>query len=214
MREVLQHYGPHIEGSTILRDVGLTENSYVLASIHREENVDEPSRLLDLFEVLLRVHKETERPVLVSTHPRTRERLRQSGLGEHEGLVFHPPFGYFDYVHLQTHAFCVLSDSGSLSEEAAILGFPAVCLRPAIERPEALEAGVVVTTSLDPGVVLNAVEYAVGRRAQPGAALPDAYSIADFSRRVVNFVLATMHVHHDWDGIRRRSSVWSGSELS
>jgi UDP-N-acetylglucosamine 2-epimerase (non-hydrolysing) len=206
MREVLEHYRPQIERSRVLTRLELEPGGYFLVSAHREENVDQPARLRRLLDCLRTVRDTWRLPVLVSTHPRTRKRLEafvdDVAL---DGVVFHEPFGLFDYVRLQTQARCVLSDSGTISEEAAILGFPAVTLRESIERPEALDAGGIIMTGLDPDGVVEAVTVAVGQVATDGVPCPTDYRITDTSRRVVDFILSTVRRHHDWAGIRRQA---------
>jgi UDP-N-acetylglucosamine 2-epimerase len=142
--------------------------------------------------------------VLVSTHPRTRKRLEQrtADPASLEGISFHEPFGLLDYVHLQTNARCTLSDSGTVSEESAILGFPAVTLRDSIERPEALDTGSILMAGLDPSGLIEAITVAIEQAAGPGVPCPADYHITDTSRRAVNFVLSTVRRHHDWAGIR------------
>jgi UDP-N-acetyl-L-fucosamine synthase len=195
MREVLEHYRPQIDASAVLSRLELTPGGYFLASAHREENVERLDQLLDC---LCAVRDAFGLPVLVSTHPRTRKALEAlaSEPGALDGLAFHEPFGFLDYVHLQQHARCTLSDSGTISEESAILGFPAVTLRDSIERPEALDTGSILMTGLDPSVVVAAVA------ASGPTTCPADYTIADTSRRVVNFILSTVHRHHDWAGVR------------
>jgi UDP-N-acetylglucosamine 2-epimerase (non-hydrolysing) len=191
LREVLEHYRPRIDGSGIRARLDLKPGGYFLASLHREENVDDPERLRRLLAALAALAAEHERPVLISTHPRTRRRLDAlSGEPERLGLRFHRPFGFFDYVKLQEEAFCVLSDSGSLMEEAAILGLPAVTLREAHERPEGMDRGVVVMSGLEPERIAQAVEFvtahhAEGRRPAP---VPE-YAGTDYARTVVRIVL-------------------------
>jgi UDP-N-acetylglucosamine 2-epimerase len=201
MREVLTHHLPGIEASDVLRRLSLSPGGYFVVSAHREENVDSPSRLGALLDCLRAVRAEWGLPVLVSTHPRTRQRLAGHELPD--GVTFHEPFGLLDYVHLQTRAFCVLSDSGTVSEEAAILGFPAVTLRDAIERPEALDSGSILMTGLDPRGVVEAVRVAVAGAPPP---CPEEYRVTDTSRRVVTFILSTVRRHHEWAGIRTRPS--------
>ncbi|MET8268018.1 non-hydrolyzing UDP-N-acetylglucosamine 2-epimerase [Micromonospora arida] len=205
MREVLEHYRTPIASSTILSQLELAQGRYFLVSAHREENVDRPDRLQRLLDCLVAVRDRWGFPVLVSTHPRTRKRLEAlapdaTGL---DGIAFHDPFGLLDYVHLQTKAYCTLSDSGTISEEAAILGFPAVTLRESIERPEALDAGGIIMTGLDPQGVVEAVEVMVAQVAAEGVPCPVDYQVRDTSRRVVDFILSTVRRHHDWAGIRR-----------
>ncbi|MBY8874837.1 UDP-N-acetylglucosamine 2-epimerase (non-hydrolyzing) [Micromonospora sp. PLK6-60] len=205
MREVLAHYRADVEGSTILRQLDLAPNGYFVVSAHREENVDHPGRLRRLLDCLAAVRDRWGLPVLVSTHPRTRKRLEALALAPAalDGISFHEPFGLFDYVHLQSRAYCTLSDSGTISEEAAILGFPAVTLRESIERPEALDAGGIIMTGLDPAGVVEAVEVTVRQVTASGVPCPADYDVPDTSRRVVDFILSTVRRHHDWAGIRR-----------
>jgi UDP-N-acetylglucosamine 2-epimerase len=215
MAEVLSHYEQAIEDSRILTTLELEPAGYLAVSVHREENVDEPSRLASLVETLVEVHRTYDRPIVVSTHPRTRKRLDALGVQDVGGVTFHEPFGFLDYVKLQKQAFCVLSDSGTISEESAILGFPAVTLRDSIERPEAVEAGAIVMTGLDSGVVLDAIDLVVGQRQegileQP----PPGYEFLNCSQRVVNFIRSTAHVAHRWAGVRRRLPVWTETVTS
>jgi UDP-N-acetylglucosamine 2-epimerase (non-hydrolysing) len=204
MREVLEHYRPGIEASTVLDRIGLELGRYFLVSAHREENVDDPARLNRLLDCLRAVRRAWSLPVLVSTHPRTRKRLEDLAPDplSLDGVAFHEPFGLFDYVHLQTRARCTLSDSGTIGEESAILGFPAVTLRDSIERPEALDTGSLVMTGLDPDGLVEAVTVAVDQAAAEGVRCPEDYRVSDTSRRVVNFILSTVRRHHEWAGVR------------
>ncbi|MGH3326850.1 MAG: non-hydrolyzing UDP-N-acetylglucosamine 2-epimerase [Streptomycetales bacterium] len=204
MREVLEHYREDIARSTVLARLGLRPDEFFLVSAHREENVDDPDRLARLLACLRAVRDRWRLPVLVSTHPRTRKRLeaRAGGDADLDGIAFHEPFGFLDYVHLQTKARCTLSDSGTISEESAILGFAAVTLRDSIERPESLDAGSIIMTGLDPAGVVEAVEVAVEQAGAEGVPCAGDYRITDASRRVVNFILSTVRRHHEWAGVR------------
>jgi UDP-N-acetylglucosamine 2-epimerase (non-hydrolysing) len=202
MREVLDANRSAIEASDVLQREGLEPGGYFLVSAHREENVDDPERLESLLAALGALAASSGAPVLVSTHPRTRERLDGRGA---EGVVFHDPYGFHDYVHLQTRARAVLSDSGTISEESSILGFPAVSLREAIERPEALDAGAIILTGVTTERVLAGVQAAAEQYVQDGPVpVPIGYEIADTSRRVVNFIRSVSPTHHERAGIRRR----------
>ncbi|RIV39647.1 non-hydrolyzing UDP-N-acetylglucosamine 2-epimerase [Micromonospora radicis] len=205
MREVLEHYRADVENSTILSQLALNPGDYFVVSAHREENVDSPQRLGRLLDCLRAVRDEWALPVLVSTHPRTRKRLEAltSDATTLDGISFHEPFGLIDYVRLQSDARCTLSDSGTVSEEAAIVGFPAVTLRDAMERPEALDVGSIVMTGLDPAGVVEAVRVTIDQVARDGVPCPVDYQVADTSRRVLDFILSTVRRHHDWAGIRR-----------
>jgi UDP-N-acetylglucosamine 2-epimerase len=200
MREVLESFRDQIDASSVLADLGLQEGEYFLASAHREENVDSPERLRMLLDCLVAIHSRWQLPVVVSTHPRTRKRLSELGvdLGAAD-LRFMEPFGFHDYNKLQLSAACVLSDSGTISEEASLLGFPAVTLRDSIERPEALDAGAIIMTGLNVENVLDGVAVA---RDSAAASMPAGYEIADTAQRVVRFIISTARLHHQWAGIR------------
>ncbi|MET7424817.1 UDP-N-acetylglucosamine 2-epimerase (non-hydrolyzing) [Dactylosporangium sp. NPDC005555] len=211
MREVLTHYRDRVEASTVVDRLGLTPGRYFVVSAHRAENVDDPRRLTDLIASLDAVRRTWGLPLLVSTHPRTRARLAGRADADLDDVTFHEPFGFFDYIRLQRSALCTLSDSGTVSEESAILGFPAVTLRDSIERPEALEAGSITATGLDPAGVVEAVRSAT-TGAGPAACPPD-YLIDDTSHRVLRIILSTVRRHHDWAGIRRPAPRRHAPEL-
>jgi UDP-N-acetyl-L-fucosamine synthase len=194
LREVLDRQAPAVAASDVLRREGLEPGGYVLASLHREENVDDPTRLAALLDSLRAVGERYGLPVLVSTHPRTRDRLRHQPAERTEKLVLHAPFGFTDYVRLQRDARVVLSDSGTISEEATILGFPAVTLRDRIERPEALDSGGIVCTGVAADAVLDAVAIVLDAFDREGPpAVPAEYEVPDVSRRVVAFIRSTVH---------------------
>ena len=144
MREVIEHYLPDIEASDMLARLRLTQQHYFLVSSHREENVDSPENLQKLFAILNALAERYQEPVIVSTHPRTRKRMDALGLTAHPLVQFLKPFGFFDYVKLQTQARAVLSDSGTITEESSILNFPALNLREVHERPEGFEEAAVI----------------------------------------------------------------------
>jgi UDP-N-acetyl-L-fucosamine synthase len=203
MREVLKYYRPQIEASTVLERLGLPANGYLLVSAHREENVDSPERLQALLDCLVAVQDGLGLPVLVSTHPRTRKRLEALPDWEApQGLHFHEPFGFHDYNQLQLGAACVLSDSGTVSEESTILGFPAVTLRDSIERPEALDTGGIMMTGLDAGDVVVATRLSMSAGRARDELQPADYRIGNTSERVVKFLLSTVRRHADWAGLR------------
>jgi len=202
MAEVLDGNQSQIAASTVLDDQGLTSQGYFLVSLHREENVDYPDRLESACETLQAVREAYKLPILVSTHPRTRKRLESLPDSVKEGLVFHKPFGFNDYIKLQIEAKAVLSDSGTISEESSILGFPAITMRDFIERPEALDTGSIITAGLEPQSVLNALELAIRLpRPQP----PVDYQVLDTSTRVVSFIVGTVHSH------RRRMGLFAAN---
>ncbi len=199
MREVLDHYRAEILNADVLARLGLQTGEYFLVSAHREENVDSPARLRALLACLRRVSADYDLPIVVSTHPRTRKRLKALGETVDGDVRWLDPFGFFDYNHLQLNAKCVLSDSGTISEESAILGFPAITLRDSIERPEALDAGAIMMTGLDPDDVVRAIAVVTG---EEPSSMPEGYDVSDTSARVVRFMLSTASRHHAWAGIR------------
>lgn len=203
LREVLEFYRGDISNSQILSRLHLEEGRYFLVSAHREENVDDPARLRRLLECITAVHQRFGFPVYVSTHPRTRKRLEAlDDWSSPADVRFHEPFGFHDYNRLQLGATCVLSDSGTISEESSILGFPAVTLRDAIERPEALDTGSILMTGLDKENVLLAVRFATESARRQAAHIPETYQIRDASRRVVSFIISTALRNAQWDGLR------------
>lgn len=208
MREVLEHYRSRIEASDILGKLGLAPRGYFIVSLHREENVDSRSRLSALMETLNALAARHDMPVVVSTHPRTRKRLEALGVEASDPRIrFLKPFGFHDYNHLQMRAFCAVSDSGTIAEESSILGFPAITPRDAIERPEALDAGAILMTGLDPASILRGVEAATAFFSEREAAgiphpVPTDYCITNTSERVVSLILGTAKLSNAWDGIR------------
>ena len=158
MQEVLEHYMPKITTSDVLSRLNLQSQRYFLLSAHREENVDSPENLQDLLDTMQALVKQYEMPVIVSTHPRTRQRLEKLGIdGLDPRIQFLKPFGFFDYIKLQMEAFCVLSDSGTITEEASLLNLPAVTIRNAHERPEGMDEGVLIMSGLKAERVLDTV---------------------------------------------------------
>ncbi|MGH7286724.1 MAG: non-hydrolyzing UDP-N-acetylglucosamine 2-epimerase, partial [Myxococcota bacterium] len=195
MPEVLAHYRPGIERCDVLDRLGLAPGEYFVVSAHREENVDEEQRLRTLLATLTALAREYRRRIVISTHPRTRKRLAalsEEAKSELQDVAeFLEPFGFFEWAKLQTHAFCVLSDSGTLTEEGALLGFPAVMIRDAHERPEGMDAGVTVMSGLATERVLQAVELATaqGRPAAGRLEVPD-YAATDVARKVARIILS------------------------
>jgi len=207
LTEVLSRYTHEIQISTALADLGLEAVKYYLVSIHREENVEDPDRLANVLASLEALAEAHGLPLIVSTHPRTREKLTTVGhQADSSRIRFMKPFGFFDYVKLQSNARCVVSDSGSISEEAAILGFPAVTLRDSMERPEALDAGTMMMAATSPPeALLQSVEavLAFGREAGRRE-IPWEYRITNTSERVAKLIIGTARMSNEWSGIRAR----------
>jgi len=203
IREIVHANFQSIEDSTVLKELQLGEGNYFLASIHRQENVDSKKRLKLLIESLVGLSERFSKTVLVSTHPRTRKRIDAwvPEANSNQSLKLLDPFGFHDYMRLQRGAFCVLSDSGTISEESAILGFPAVSLRESFERWEASDAGTIVQTGID----IDPLEAGV-REVTSASKLksnqPEGYEVTDFSQRVTRYILSTFHSHQNWKSLR------------
>lgn len=193
MREVLEHYRPGIEASDVLGRLGLQRGRFFLVSAHREENVDVPENLRDLLATLNALAAAYGFPIIVSTHPRTRKRLDELGAGPLDPLVqFVKPFGFLDYNKLQMEACCVISDSGTITEEASLLDLPAITIRNAHERPEGMDAGTLIMSGLKAERVLDAVKVVIAqhqRGARAMKAVPD-YESGSVSKQVLRIVLS------------------------
>jgi UDP-N-acetylglucosamine 2-epimerase (non-hydrolysing) len=204
MREVLDYYLPRIRQSDVLDRLKLAPRQYFVVSAHREENVDSPALLASLLDALNGLVEQYGFPVIVSTHPRTLKQLEtQSRSGLSDRIIFSKPFGFLDYVQLQLHAFCVLSDSGTITEESSLLNFPAITIRNAHERPEGMDVGTLIMSGLKRDRVLDAVRT-VTQQSIDGqrSILPVAdYENPFVSRQVVRVVLSYV------DYVNR--TVWS-----
>ena len=205
MYEVLSQYRDRIERSDILARLGLEPKRYFIVSCHREENVDFPENLRKIITLLNALAARHDLPIVVSTHPRTRKRLEAlEDLPIDPRIRFLEPFGFFDYNALQLNARCAISDSGTISEESAILNFPAVTIRQALERPEALDEGTILLTGLDPQTVLDAVDLAICEFEENGghyAHICPEYRVENTSWRVLKLILGTAKLTHRWTGV-------------
>lgn len=193
MHEVLAHYRPKIEQSDVLDRMGLQEGQFFVVSAHREENVDSPQNVLDLIETLNALAAHYQVPVIVSTHPRTRKRLDALELGVLDPRIqFLKPFGFCDYIKLQMTANCVISDSGTITEESSLLNLPAITIRNAHERPEGMDAGTLVMSGLKKERVMQAVEVIVAqhqRGTQTIGRVGD-YDAGAVSKKILRIVLS------------------------
>jgi UDP-N-acetylglucosamine 2-epimerase (non-hydrolysing) len=193
MPEVLEYYLPKIRQSDILMRLGLETRKYFLISAHREENVDSPDILADFLDTLNALVTEYQLPVIVSTHPRTRKRLEEiNHIVLSDKILFRNPFGFIDYIQLQMQSFCVLSDSGTITEETALLNLPAITIRNTHERPEGMDAGVLVMSGLKRNRVLNAVRLVTtqfSESTKPILGVED-YNNPNVSKQIVRIVLS------------------------
>jgi UDP-N-acetyl-L-fucosamine synthase len=200
LAEVLNAYQRAIQDSDILSRLELEPRNYLLVSMHREENIDNANNLSALFDGIGKVQKQFGGRVIISTHPRLRNRLSRFDFDlESSNLELLDPFGYMDFNQLQLQALCVLSDSGTISEESAILGFPAVTIRNAMERPEALDAGSIVLTGLEPYGIERAASLVISNWKEGiRPSIPSEYTWQDCSNRVVRLIVGLSGVHAVW----------------
>ncbi len=189
MREVLAGCEKQIEQSDVLTRLGLHKGRYILLSAHREENIDNAEHFVRLMSAFNALAERYNMPVIYSTHPRSKKFIEQRAFCFHPLVQSLPPFGFYDYNKLQKNAYCVLSDSGTLSEESAMLDFPAVLIRTSTERPEALDAGTIVLGGIDPDEIEQAMELAVAMRENgEGGAMPADYEDGCVSSKVVRII--------------------------
>jgi UDP-N-acetylglucosamine 2-epimerase len=193
MKEVLTYYLPKIDASDILGQLELKPRSYVVVSAHREENIDDDRNFSDLLASLNAIAGKYAMPVIVSTHPRTRKRLETLNINNLDALIrFMKPLGFLDYIKLQKNAFCVVSDSGTITEESSIVGFPAITIRQAHERPEGMDETTLIMSGLKPDHVLKSMEIAVAHYAsggRPFRLLPD-YDTENVSLKVLRIIMS------------------------
>jgi UDP-N-acetylglucosamine 2-epimerase (non-hydrolysing) len=209
MREVIAYYREGIDASKIVEQLGLQPRSYIVVSAHREENVDVTERLADLVASVNALAVARDMPVVFSVHPRTRKRLEDA-----PGLVLDPrvravaPLGFLDYAKLQRESFCVVSDSGTITEESALLGFPAITIRQAHERPEGMDEGTLVMCELTPDRVRDAVCLVTDQVFRDGAKFrtPSDYEPDNVSAKVLRIIVSYV------DYIRR--TVWFDPKVS
>lgn len=189
MAEVLNGVLPQIEASAVLQDLKLEKGKYILLSAHREENIDDESNFFSLMNAVNTLAERYDMPVLYSCHPRSQKMIEKRGFTFDKRVIRHKPLGFFDYNKLQQNAFCVVSDSGTVPEEAAFFGFPAVSIRTSTERPEAMDKGVFTIGSISSDQVLQAVDLSVSMRANGDNAVPvPAYSDDNVAAKVIKLI--------------------------
>jgi len=192
MYEVLKYFSEKIDQSNIVTELGLSRKNYFILSAHREENVDGEDRLKELFSSLMAIRERYMMPIVFSMHPRTEARLMQFGLKLDEGIIKCKPFNFTDYISLQKNAFCVLSDSGTVTEESSIIGFPAINIRETHERLEGMEKAVAVMTGFSKERILDAVKLCENKNGR-SLRIPnrvDDYSQDHVSDKIVKVILS------------------------
>jgi UDP-N-acetylglucosamine 2-epimerase len=194
MKEILTFYKDKIDKCDVLSRLNLSENNYFIVSIHREENVDYPENLKKLIDSLNSLAEKYNLPVVVSTHPRTQKRIDdiRSQVVLNPLVNYMKPMGFFDYIKLQKNAFCVISDSGTITEEASILNFPAIMIRMAHERPEGMDEGTVIMSGIERERVIEAVNIVVSQFAinRNSIRLIGDYNVENVSVKVVRIILS------------------------
>lgn len=193
MTEVLLYHKDEIERNEVLEKEGLRKGEYFIVSTHREENVDSEKNFSDLLASLNAIVDKYQKKVIVSTHPRTRKKLESIGFVNSNPMIeFMKPFGFMEYVKLQQNAFCVISDSGTITEESSILHFPAITIRQAHERPEGMDEGTLIMSGLDSVRILESVEVVTRQYAERKDvihSIPD-YAADNVSKKVVRIILS------------------------
>ena len=189
MREVIDEHLEKIQSSDVLTRLNLKENNYILVSAHREENIDIEENFISLMSAINDMAKKYQMPVIYSTHPRSRKFIDQRNFKFHSLVQTLKPFGFLDYNKLQMNAYCVLSDSGTLSEESAMLNFPGVLIRTSTERPEVLDKGTIVIGGITTKDISQALEMAIAMKEnQEKVAMPDDYLDENVSIKVVKLI--------------------------
>tara|TARA_Y100001970_G_C14191247_1_gene835516 strand:- start:441 stop:1565 length:1125 start_codon:yes stop_codon:yes gene_type:complete len=194
MKEILEFHSKEIESSNILKELSLTKKKFFIVSCHREENVDSEKNFNDFLDSLNAIAKKFKYPVIVSTHPRTRIKLENLNRKNLDSKInFLKPMGFFDYNKLQKTAYCVISDSGTITEESSILNVPAITIRQAHERPEGMDEGVLIMTGLDSKRVIQSIDVIVSQynyKKERIIKLVKDYDVDNFSIKVVRIILS------------------------
>jgi UDP-N-acetylglucosamine 2-epimerase (non-hydrolysing) len=192
MLEVIEAHQSSINASNVLQSLSLSPYGYFLVSAHREETVDESTRLSKLIVALNQLIQIHQLPIIFSTHPRTRQRLKHLDITPNPLIMFQKPFGFFDYMNLQINAKCVLSDSGTLTEESSICNFPALNIREAQERPEGFEEAAVMLVGINIECILQGLRILEnqGRNAKRTLNIVSDYSTNNVSEKIVRIILS------------------------
>lgn len=203
MFEVLSSNQHLFDKSNILEKLKIKKRNYFVVSVHREENVDNPMSLKNILSCLNKLYDTYELPIIVSTHPRTKNRLKKLQINDSKNKIkFMKPFGFNDYIKLQKESICSISDSGTISEESSILNFPAVTIRQSMERPEAIDAGSIILTGFDPDVFLSSINFSIkNHNVENNNTVPEEYEIPNTSSRVLKLILGTSRLVNKWKNL-------------
>ena len=191
MKEVLEYYKKDIEKSKVLENLKLKEKDFFIVSAHREENIDSEQNFNDLLDSLNVIAQTYNKRIIVSTHPRTRKKLESLDKKDFNPLIeFMKPLGFFDYIALQQHSYCAISDSGTITEESSILGFPAITIRQAHERPEGMDEGTLIMSGLKSDDIINAINIVVDQTKENIMNIVKDYDTNNVSKKVVRIIVS------------------------
>lgn len=192
MKEVLNYYQPKIEQSNILKKLKLQEQNYFVVSAHREENIENETNFKNFIISIQTVSKKYNKPIIVSTHPRTRKKIEKKKIKLNKNIQFLKPLGFFDYIKLQINSYCTISDSGTITEESSILNFPAIMTREAHERPEGMDEGTVIMSGLKPEHVLKSIKIVTSdyRKNVRSLHIVDDYDVDNVSKKVIRIIMS------------------------
>ena len=193
MKEILDFYMPSVLKSSVLKQLKLKKEDYFVLSAHREENIDSEQNFFDLLDSLNKIVKKFNKKLIVSTHPRTRKKLETSGKKHFDRRIsFLKPLGFFDYVKLEMNAACVISDSGTITEESSLLNFPAVTIRQAHERPEGMDEGTLIMCGLKSADIITAMQVVIAQHSKKNCQLRTIsdYDVDNVSKKVVRIILS------------------------
>ena len=191
MKEVLEYYKKDIEKSKVLENLKLKEKDFFIVSAHREENIDSEQNFNDLLDSLNIIAETYNKRIIVSTHPRTRKKLESLDKKDFNPLIeFMKPLGFFDYIALQQHSYCAISDSGTITEESSILGFPAITIRQAHERPEGMDEGTLIMSGLKSDDIINAINIVVDQTKENIMNIVKDYDTNNVSKKVVRIIVS------------------------
>ena len=191
MMEVLNFYKNKINKSEVLKSINIKKNKFILISIHREENLDYIENLNDFIDTLVAIEEKYKKKIIISTHPRTSKKLNSINfVNKSNNIKFLKPFGFIDYIKLQISSFCVISDSGTITEESSILGFPAITIRNIHERPEGMDEGTLVMSGLNKKRVIESIDLVTNQKKYSNSKIVSDYNLNNVSTKVVRIILS------------------------
>lgn len=188
MKEVLSGNKKQIDESTVLKDLGIEKGKYFVLSIHREENVDNPKNFESLINAINKVAETYEMPIIFSAHPRTRKKIEAGNYAFNDLVKYMKPLGFNDYNKLQQNAFCVISDSGTITEESSIMGFPAITVRQAHERPEGMDEGTLIMSGVDANDIIDSIKVVTSQETHPK--IVGDYDVDHVGTKVVKIIMS------------------------